>query len=110
MSGLQGLWQHRRTLGRRAAMAGAIAAALFPVAALAADMDARFKAPPSPYDWTVTIGLEGRQLTDAIALLLQHQDVYGYTFAEGRYDTGKKLDYLRAMVEFAIRRDDHDHQ
>jgi len=46
------------------------------------------------------------QLTDAIALLLQKQDVYGYTFSEGRYDTGKKLDYLRAMVEFAIRRDD----
>ena len=23
-------------------------------------MDARFKAPPSPYDWTITIGLEGK--------------------------------------------------
>src|SRR4051812_4413189 len=46
------------------------------------------------------------QLTDAIALLLQEQDVYGYTFTEGRYDTGNKLDYLRAMVELAVRRDD----
>jgi UTP--glucose-1-phosphate uridylyltransferase len=46
------------------------------------------------------------QLTDAIALLLNDQDVYGYTFAEGRYDTGNKLDYLRATVELAARRED----
>ena len=46
------------------------------------------------------------QLTDAIALLLKEQDVYGYTFSEGRYDIGSKLDYLRAVVEFAARRDD----
>jgi UTP--glucose-1-phosphate uridylyltransferase len=46
------------------------------------------------------------QLTDAIALLLKDQDVYGYTFSEGRYDTGKKLDYLRATVELAARRED----
>jgi UTP--glucose-1-phosphate uridylyltransferase len=46
------------------------------------------------------------QLTDGIALLLQQQDVYGYTFSEGRYDTGNKLDYLRATVELASRRDD----
>ncbi|MEY2422113.1 MAG: UTP--glucose-phosphate uridylyltransferase [Acidimicrobiaceae bacterium] len=46
------------------------------------------------------------QLTDAIALLLEEQNVYGYTFSEGRYDTGKKLDYLRATVELASRRED----
>ena len=46
------------------------------------------------------------QLTDGIALLLQDQEVYGYTFTEGRYDTGNKLDYLRATVELAARRDD----
>jgi UTP--glucose-1-phosphate uridylyltransferase len=46
------------------------------------------------------------QLTDAIALLLNEQAVYGYTFSEGRYDTGNKLDYLRATVELAARRDD----
>ena len=46
------------------------------------------------------------QLTDAIALLLDDQTVYGYTFSEGRYDIGKKLDYLRATVEIAIDRDD----
>ena len=31
------------------------------------------------------------QLTDAIALLLDDQAVYGHTFDEGRYDTGKVL-------------------
>ena len=46
------------------------------------------------------------QLTDAIALLLDEQAVYGYCFADGRYDIGKKLDYLRATVEMAIDRDD----
>lgn len=46
------------------------------------------------------------QLTDAIALLMEQQEVYGYTFSEGRYDTGNKLDYLRATVELAARRDD----
>jgi len=46
------------------------------------------------------------QLTDAIALLMKEQEVYGYTFSEGRYDTGNKLDYLRATVELAARRED----
>jgi UTP--glucose-1-phosphate uridylyltransferase len=46
------------------------------------------------------------QLTDAIALLLKDQDVFGYTFEEGRFDVGKKIDYLRATVELAIDRED----
>ena len=46
------------------------------------------------------------QLTDAIALLLGTEDVYGYTFVEGRYDVGNKPDYLRATVELALARDD----
>jgi UTP--glucose-1-phosphate uridylyltransferase len=46
------------------------------------------------------------QLTDAIAMLLADQSVYGYVFGEGRYDIGKKIDYLRATVELAIDRDD----
>jgi MipA family protein len=40
-------------------MAGSIAAAA-PMAASAADMDSRFKAPPSAYDWTITVGVEGK--------------------------------------------------
>jgi UTP--glucose-1-phosphate uridylyltransferase len=46
------------------------------------------------------------QLTDAIAILLSEQTVYGYRFVNGRYDIGDKLDYLRATVEIAIDRDD----
>jgi UTP--glucose-1-phosphate uridylyltransferase len=46
------------------------------------------------------------QLTDSIELLLREQPVYGFTFVDGRYDIGKKLDYLRATVELALARDD----
>ena len=46
------------------------------------------------------------QLTDAIGGLLGDHDVYGYTFDEGRYDIGSKLDYLRATVELALARKD----
>jgi UTP--glucose-1-phosphate uridylyltransferase len=46
------------------------------------------------------------QLTDAIGGLLPDLTVYGYTFDEGRYDIGSKLDYLRATVELALARDD----
>ena len=35
-------------------------------------------------------------------MLIGEQTVYGYTFSEGRYDIGKKLDYLRATVELGI--------
>ena len=46
------------------------------------------------------------QLTDGIARLLGSQSVYGWVFNDGRYDIGKKLDYLRATVELAVERDD----
>ena len=46
------------------------------------------------------------QLTDAIGLLLDDQEVYGYCFEKGRYDIGNKLDYLKATVELALQRDD----
>ena len=46
------------------------------------------------------------QLTDAIALLLNDQAVYGYTFRDGRYDTGQVLDYLKVIVELASERED----
>jgi UTP--glucose-1-phosphate uridylyltransferase len=46
------------------------------------------------------------QLTDAIGVLLADQPVFGYVFEHGRFDIGKKLDYLRATVELALDRDD----
>ena len=32
--------------------------------------------------------------------------MYGYTYDEGLYDIGSKLDYLRATVELALARED----
>jgi UTP--glucose-1-phosphate uridylyltransferase len=46
------------------------------------------------------------QLTDAIALLLKEETVMGLTFEEGRFDIGKKVDFLRATVELALERPD----
>jgi len=46
------------------------------------------------------------QLTDAIATLMADEKVYGWVFSEGRFDIGKKIDYLRATVELALRRED----
>ncbi len=46
------------------------------------------------------------QLTDAIERLIAVEPVYGYVFESGRYDIGKKIDYLRATVELALRRPD----
>ncbi len=46
------------------------------------------------------------QLTDAIKALAEREPVYGWTFRDGRYDVGNKLDYLRATVELALERDD----
>jgi UTP--glucose-1-phosphate uridylyltransferase len=46
------------------------------------------------------------QITDAMVSLMAKQPIKGFTFTEGRFDTGKKIDYLRAVVEFALERDD----
>ncbi|MGH8977378.1 MAG: UTP--glucose-1-phosphate uridylyltransferase GalU [Acidimicrobiia bacterium] len=46
------------------------------------------------------------QLTDAIALLMEAQPVYGAICTFGRYDVGQKLDFLKASVELALDRDD----
>jgi UTP--glucose-1-phosphate uridylyltransferase len=55
----------------------------------------------------ITPGAGGElQLTDAISLLLESQTVFGYTFETGRYDIGKKIDFLRATVELALDRAD----
>ena len=46
------------------------------------------------------------QLTDAIGLLLEREPVYGVVFSEGRYDIGRKFDFLRANIELGLERDD----
>jgi UTP--glucose-1-phosphate uridylyltransferase len=55
----------------------------------------------------ITPGAGGElQLTDAMALLLAESSVHAVVATEGRYDTGNKLDYLKANVEVALRRPD----
>jgi UTP--glucose-1-phosphate uridylyltransferase len=46
------------------------------------------------------------QLTDALRSLLRRQPIYAYRFSGKRYDTGDKLGFLKATVEFALRRPD----
>ena len=46
------------------------------------------------------------QLTDALNLLAREQGVYARVFRGGRYDTGNKLDYLKAVVDLAVERED----
>ncbi|HEX4485175.1 MAG TPA: UTP--glucose-1-phosphate uridylyltransferase GalU [Terriglobales bacterium] len=46
------------------------------------------------------------QLTDGIRHLLKHEKVYGYTFEGKRHDAGDKLGFLKATVEFALKRAD----
>ena len=46
------------------------------------------------------------QLTDGIKALLQYEKVYGFSYEGKRYDAGDKLGFLKATVEFALKRDD----
>jgi len=46
------------------------------------------------------------QLTDAIRILIGKEDVYGYAFRGKRYDTGNKAEYVKAIVDFALERED----
>jgi len=46
------------------------------------------------------------QLTDGLKHLLKKEKIYGYLFEGKRYDTGDKLGFLKATVEFALKRDD----
>ncbi len=46
-------------------------------------------------------------LVDAINLFLKHKPVYGCAVKQGTYyDTGNKLEYLKANIDFALRRKD----
>src|SRR6185295_15199856 len=46
------------------------------------------------------------QLTDGIRLLLEQQPVYAYMIEGKRHDAGDKLGFLKATVEFALKRPD----
>ena len=46
------------------------------------------------------------QLTNGLRSLLKQQAIYGFQFEGKRYDTGNKLGFLKATVEFALKRPD----
>src|SRR5947209_1619718 len=46
------------------------------------------------------------QLTDALRHLLRSRPIYAYRFDGTRYDAGDKLGFLKATVEYALRRHD----
>lgn len=46
------------------------------------------------------------QLTDALKVMAKRENVYAYNFTGKRYDLGDKLGFLKATVEFALRRKD----
>jgi UTP--glucose-1-phosphate uridylyltransferase len=46
------------------------------------------------------------QLTDALAILAKQGELVAAPIPAKRYDTGNKLDYLKANVEFALMRED----
>jgi UTP--glucose-1-phosphate uridylyltransferase len=52
------------------------------------------------------------QLTDAMQLMVQEHDMYGYRFSGRRYDMGSKLDFLKTNVIYGLKREDlgHDFQ
>jgi UTP--glucose-1-phosphate uridylyltransferase len=46
------------------------------------------------------------QLTDALERLLKEEEVYACEFEGTRYDTGTPLGWLKATIDFALRRPD----
>jgi UTP--glucose-1-phosphate uridylyltransferase len=46
------------------------------------------------------------QLTNGLRDLRQKRDMFGYRFEGTRHDAGNKLGFLKATVEFALKRDD----
>jgi UTP--glucose-1-phosphate uridylyltransferase len=46
------------------------------------------------------------QLTDGLRHLLRNRPIYGFKFEGTRYDAGDKLGFLKATVEFALKRHD----
>lgn len=45
------------------------------------------------------------QLTDALSKLINEEAIYAYEFEGTRYDVGDKLGFLKATVEYALRRE-----
>jgi UTP--glucose-1-phosphate uridylyltransferase len=43
------------------------------------------------------------QLTDAMRLLLEQEDIYAFEVTESRYDIGNKLDWIKASIDISLK-------
>lgn len=69
----------------------------------------RYVLTPSIFDHLENVKPDSKgeiQLTTGLNALCAEEPVYGLRFTGKRYDTGNKMGFLVAMVEFALRRDD----
>jgi UTP--glucose-1-phosphate uridylyltransferase len=69
----------------------------------------RYVLQPKIFDYLKKVkpGVGGEyQLTDALAHMASHGQLVAAPIPARRYDTGDKLDYLKANVEFALKRED----
>jgi UTP--glucose-1-phosphate uridylyltransferase len=69
----------------------------------------RYILTPAVFDCIATTkpgALGELQLTDGIKQLLKKEKVYGFVFEGTRHDTGDKMGFLKANVEFALKRKD----
>jgi len=66
--------------------------------------------PPSIFKYleSTSLGKSGELwLVDAISKLMKEDEIYAVEIANGRYyDTGNKLEYLKAVVEFGLKHED----
>ena len=69
----------------------------------------RYVLPPEIFEILAGTGADSRgeiQLTDALRVLRSRRPIYAVEFDGRRYDTGDKLGFLKATVEFALARPD----
>jgi UTP--glucose-1-phosphate uridylyltransferase len=69
----------------------------------------RYILTPDLFDLLKKVGRDTKgeiQLTNGLRLLLKQRPIFGYKFRGKRYDAGNKLGFLKATVEFALKRKD----
>jgi len=69
----------------------------------------RYILTPDLFDVLLQVNKDAKgeiQLTNGLRLLLKKRPIYGYKFKGTRYDAGNKLGFLKATVEFALKRKD----
>lgn len=50
------------------------------------------------------------QLTDALQIMLHKEDIFAYAIEGKRFDMGNKIDYVKTVVEFALKHDEIAHE